>query len=155
MALLVTLHYRDNNDHRAESRLHAPYDAIDAGAVAWALAAASVHQAAVSARIVKVEIARRLDTGFATPAGLLSDCKRSATLFYRNGDDTASFYLPSPLPMLPEATGPYAGLRITRASVGMLGLLPLVDGLLAGALDPVRRPYGDYFSVGSFGGHAQ
>lgn len=155
MALHAIYVFRDNSGKRARSRLVLSPDLPQATASAYALAVASALQGVSDATLESVTL-RWTSGELSTPApGPDSDVYRSLILFYRNGDDTASITVPSGARLLTETDGAYRGARVTRASVGMQGLLTSVDSLLLGALDPAGRPYGSLFSVGCIIGGAQ
>lgn len=143
-----TVHWRDNNGKRAETKYTPGPEDNWVGSVAVGLNIAAALAAVSDAVIERVEFRTfiDLDTGIAAPP--TSDVKRAAVFFYRNGDNVSSLRLPSPTLLLVETSGPYAGVRITPASVALSSLLAQVAGMVAGAFDPVGRPYGPTFVVG-------
>jgi hypothetical protein len=147
MPLFVDFSFVDNNGGKAKvrARFGGGFDAVASAATALATALEAISDA----RLVSFSVVSTFARAEAPPAQLTSNVMRVGLLFYRNGDDTASFYLPSIVAVLAETSGPYQGRRITRDSAGMLGLLESLDRLLDGALDPCGRPYGSAFSVGA------
>lgn len=143
----IRFRFRDNNGGKAQMRVY-PRDTSEAGASAYALALASACATLSDAVLYEVTIIWPLAIPAppATPPD--SDVRTAAVLFYRNATDVASVTLPAPRALLFETAGPYAGLRITRASAQLSGLLQTLDGLVQGLLDPLGRPYGPVFSVG-------
>lgn len=148
MALVkVILHLVDNNGQTAQVRLHCPFR--DKAAVeGFALTAASRIGAVSDAVVSKVEQVWSADLPASAPPGPLSNVELRTVLFYRNGPDVSALTLPSATLLPVETSGPYAGVRTTRELLDLSGLLAPVQGLVAGALDPVGRPYGPVFSVG-------
>lgn len=145
---VVTLHWEDNNGAVAETRFRLG-DGVgypEAEAVSTAIAEAA--QDCSDAVLVRIELQWRFDIALPPAPAATSDVRRAAILFYRDGNILASFRVPSPIELLAETSGEYAGIRITPDSLDLLGLLPKVQGLVANALDPLGRPYGGDFSVG-------
>lgn len=152
MRPFIRFHFTDGGARKAQVRLY-PHDTsaslVSSGRV---LTIAAAMSGVSDAAIVKAEVIYPVDISIIPLDAVNSNVNRSAVLFYRNGGDTASFAVPSARPVLAEVTGEYAGGRITRDSLGVLDLLPLVDALLTGFIDPAGRPYGSSFSVGGFTG---
>lgn len=144
----VVYHWRDNNGGKAEVKIYPPephsFDAI----VSFALTMASALQGASDARLVSFDVVGTFDISSSLPASPDADMRSYALLFYRNGDARASILVPAPRGVLSELSGPYAGIRITRDRLELLGLLPALDTLPASLRDPVGRPVGGNLTVG-------
>lgn len=144
----VVYHWRDNNDGRAEVRLYPPDVSSYTAIASFALAMAVVLQAVSDARLVRFEVVHIFEVEGSPAPAPESDVRSYGLLFYRNGVNVSSILVPSVSELLTETDGPFAGVRITRSRLDVLGLLPAFDALVAGALDPLGRPYGNSFSVG-------
>lgn len=148
MALVrVVFHFQDNNGQVAQVRLYCPFTAL-AAVEGFALTAASRMQAVSSAVVSKVELIWTANLPTPAPPGPLSNVELRTVLFYRNGPDVSALTLPSATLLPVETSGPYSGIRTTRELLDVSGMLTAVQGLVAGALDPLGRPYGPVFSVG-------
>lgn len=144
----VTFHWRDNNGKRCECVLRPGPAARAAGLASFIEQAAAVMRATSDAALYRAEYNYSEDFPDPGSAGPESDCRTSLLLFYRNGNETSSLSLPSPAALPFDDTGPYQGLRLSRDAALLSGLLPDLENLVRGALDPAGRPYGDYFIVG-------
>lgn len=148
MPWIVVYRFRDNNGREAETLLRLPDALSFAGASARAEALAERLSALSDALLFEFEVIRSLDG----PAGSIAqpDARvvHTAVLFYTAGDDIASIRVPAINLALVEGGGSYADIRITRDSANAQGLLGVLDSLMVGAVDPVGRPYGDFFLVG-------
>lgn len=142
----------DNNGAKAQMRVWFAGTFDQAASAANALAA--VLSSISSAHILSLTVSQTTVTTGLPAAQPSSNVKRVGLLFYRNGDETSSFYLPSIAGLPADTSGPYVGRRITRGTLGVSGLLESVDGLLFGTIDPTGRPYGSTFSVGIITGEA-
>lgn len=145
----VVYTWRDNNGRIAEHKVNAGEGANFSGVAAFAAALAGLLEPLSDASLLGFAISQDFPTLPPPAPGPGSDVKRYATLFYTNDDTTSSIRVPSVAGVLAETVGPYAGFRITRERLEVLGLLTLVDSIPAGTLDPVGRPYGTTFVVGS------
>lgn len=145
-----TIRYQwvDNNGKRAQVQQTTGPDVSFDGAVSLALGLAPLMQALSDAALVAFTITQRTTVPSPPAPGPQSDYRRYALFFYRDGDVCASVRVPSPTLLLAETSGLYAGQRITRERLEVLTLLPSVEALPQGALDPVGRPYGGTFIVG-------
>lgn len=150
MTFLAVYQFVDNNGQVAEAKMRYPesggYDsaALNATLLAGAMAAVS------SATLTGFSITKTVEIADISAAPPGSTVDFAGILFYRNGTDLASFRLPGLTRLLAESVGDYAGVRATRASADLLGLLETLDSLLEGSLDPVGRPYGTVFVVGGY-----
>jgi hypothetical protein len=140
--------FLDSNGNTSQMRLRFP-DLSDAELVTTVASSAALFQAVSDAALVEVKISRTFPIANPPAPGPLSDVRTIALLFYSNGDTLSSIRLPAATALPVETSGAYAGFRITRQTLDLSGLLTQVDGMVDGALDPVGRPYGTTFVVGS------
>jgi len=140
--------WRDNNGKDAACRVFAVAALSFPDVLALGELLAVAMENISNARLVSFTISRRTDYTIGGPAALTADVRQDAVLLYRNGNSASSFLLPSPDPLLFETAGPYAGLRVTRSSLELLGVLADVDSMLQSFIDPVGRPYPSSFTVG-------
>lgn len=146
----VELEWLDNNGRVANHRLTIGAGASRADAVALALALADKMQDASDAALLSVTVGQEFKfTGALAPVPG-ADVSAYGLLFYTDGTGTASFRVPAFTRVCVEAVGPYAGIRATRATASVSGVLAALDGLVAGCLDPLGRPYGTTFVVAGY-----
>lgn len=144
----AVFHWRDNNGGRAENLIYFA-GSTDYGAIAAKAAAlAPLLEAVSSARLVRYELRFELPWQAAAPAAPDSNARSYTLLFYRNNDRVASIKVPSAGRLPYQVSGPYAGVRVTREDLAVSGLLDTVEGLAAGLVDRLGRPYPTTFSVG-------
>lgn len=140
--------WADNSGKTATCSISTGPGASYAGAEVLAATLAPLLQAVSDAALLGYTISTPNRVPSPPQPGLQSDVKRAALLFYRDGNNCASIYVPSPSLLLAETSGFYAGIRITRERLAVLTLLAQVEALPAGTLDAVGRPYGSTFTVG-------
>ena len=144
----VVYHWRDDGEGRAETRVYFA-GSTDYGAIAAKAAAlAPLLEAVSSARLVRYELRFELPWQSAVPAAPDSNARSYTLLFYRNNDRVASIKVPSAGRLPYQTSGPYAGVRVTRADLAMSGMLDVVESLAAGMVDRLGRPSPTTFSVG-------
>lgn len=141
--------WRDGEGKRAEVRVYFTGPQTHGAIVTRAVAMASAFEAVSDARLVSVTIEHTIPFTGSTPAEPGSDRSTYALLFYRNELRVASIRVPSPGRLLTEVAGPYAGVRYTRDTLQLSGLLVTVEDIASGLVDSLGRPYPSTFSVGS------
>lgn len=148
MGTRVAFLWVDHSGKRSRTRLHSFPEGDNDAAVSLALTVAPLLEALSDARLTHFIVEHDYTNPAAVGPQPDSSVYSSAVYFYRNGDACSSLSVPAPPALLPEVTGPYAGVRITRARLFMLGLLSTVENMVSGAIDPTGRPYPDTFTVG-------
>lgn len=133
---LVTLHWRDNNNRKGESRVHYDGSLSLAAVISRATALANQAQVLSSATLVQIELAKRLAIASPPAAAPDSDVKARLLLFYGNDTRAATLSLPSPRPLSVDMVGPYRNVRLVLDASDVSPLLTALGGSLAGTLTP-------------------
>jgi hypothetical protein len=136
-----TLHWRDNNNHKAESRTHYSGGLSLAAVVARAEALAAQAQAASSAALVAIELSKRIHLDGAPAPEPESDTRAYLALFYGNDTRAATLLVPSPRPLSADLVGPYRNVRLVLDDPSVSPLLAALGGELAGVLAPGGEPW--------------
>lgn len=152
MALYAEFHFEDFKGKKAVTRISYGPSADIGAMLTSAVSIAPLLQAVSSARLFLVALVSKEAVSPLAAIGPDADCERSGLLLYNNGTRTAGLAVPSIKLMLAEASGPYAGRRITRDSLRLRGMLEAVDTLPGNALDASGRAIDGPFSLGCISG---
>lgn len=147
--LTVKTHWRDNNGNRAQMWLRPAVTDSYSGAAAVINPILEACVAVSDAILLKVEYEWEIELPESIP-GAGATVSRAMVIFYRNGENISSLLVPSPVVELAETAGDFAGIRITRESAAAAGLLTVLENITTGLLDPIERPYGTEFIIGTF-----
>lgn len=147
---LVYLHWLDNNGAPSTVEFRPGIADNDAGLLNRIRTIADAMQSISTGAIVKAEIVWKFDIASPAAAAPGADLQDYGIFYLRGETGVASVSVPATKRLLADVDGDYAGVRISRARLQVLGLLSTVDNMVSGALDPVGRPYGTVFSVGGY-----
>lgn len=148
MPWLVEYRFIDNNNRRAETILRLPDELTFGQASARAEQFAALFAAVSDARLDDFVISRRFPGPAGSTATALASVQHTTVLFYSDGEQTSSIRMPALNRFVAEVDGPYAGIRVTRQSAAVGGILGILDTMLAETLDPTGRPFPGTFYVG-------
>lgn len=145
----LTLFLVDNNGRPTQFGMFLPDATGEAAALAFANMLRAPVLALSSAKLLGAELRIKLSGEVPRVIAAGADSRRSLTLFYSTGSETARLIIPSPVPGLAETAGPFAGYRVTRDSAAAAGLLAELDAIVAGTVTETGEPWPGPFSVGT------
>jgi hypothetical protein len=132
----VTVHWRDNNGAKSETRFYAggheslPAFRARAEPIIAALEAVSL------AALVRYDFSWRFPYTSAEPPALDSNVDANLLLFYGNSTSAATLRVPSPRPLSVDLVGPYRNVRLVLAAPDVSPLLAALGSQLNGAVSP-------------------
>lgn len=140
--------FLDSNGNTSQMRVRYP-ELTAAELVTLVTSSASLFQAVSDAALSGVKLSKSIAIVNPPQPAPGSSVRTVALLFYSNGEQVSSIRLPAASLLPVDTSGPYSGFRITRGNLELSALLETVEGMVQGALDPLGRPYGSTFVVGS------
>lgn len=131
MALpVITVHWRDGNGKRGETRFFVGEVTSLPQAIARAEPIITAMAGASSATVTHYEYTRSVPFAGAIPAAAESDTRSLLLLFYGNSTGAATLIVPSPRPLPVDLVGPYRNVRLDLDAPDLPALLsPMGSGL--------------------------
>lgn len=143
----LTLYFRDNNGKVAEMRVWLPETLSVQGAISFANNVASAAKPLSSASLFAADITYEVEFSPVNPPAIDSDVQRRLIAVYRNEAERYAIAIPSAGSLPYDLGGSLRAIRLGYDAAQVSGLLPALQGILAGSITPWGTPAPDDFVV--------